>query len=204
VWSPEDIHHSHGATVSKLQPEQPIKADPIEIPDDDAIYPASVSEEDSVNSTDGLMKSKNYIQDSEISCGNSFPYNAALNAGSRALEAFVRPSPIVVAGTPRSYGFNMKSCTFSMTMVPFEADPPEDAPTEIFIPDYFFQDCEPEITVSSGRCEMNRRGQVLRWWHSGDGVQNIKVWSAYTQEGVVGTVEGDEGWYDWYSKCGMM
>jgi hypothetical protein len=35
---------------------------------------------------------------------------------------------------------DMKLCSFSLTMSPFKEDPAEDAPTEIFIPGYFFQD----------------------------------------------------------------
>jgi hypothetical protein len=168
----------------------------------DEIRPTSSSSEDSVNSTFALIDPK--YQSTDSSLAFSFPFNAALNAGSRAFEAFVRPSPIVVAGTPKSYGFDMKSCTFSMTMMPFESQPPEDAPTEIFIPEYFFEDCEAEVTVSSGRFMMVRDAQVLRWWHSGSGVQSLKVASEYTKEGVVGTVDSDEAWYYYPGKCRVM
>jgi hypothetical protein len=152
------------------------------------------------------MKSNNRDTNStETSHTFSFPYNRSLNAGSRALEAFVRPSPVVVAGIPKISGFDMRSCTFSLIMVPFREAPPEDAPTEIFVPEYFFQDCEPEITVSSGRWEMHRPGQVLLWWHSASGEQSIRIKSAYTREGLVGTEDDDiEGSYYWNSKCQVM
>ena len=153
------------------------------------------------------MKTKNYPQNTgDMSLlAFSFPYNESLNVGSRAFEAFVRPSPVVVTGTLKSYGFDMRSCTFTLSMKPFIEEPPEDAPTEIFIPEYFFQDCEPEISVSSGRWMMYRPGQVLRWWHSGLGEQSLKVSSAYKREGCVGTVDDDvEGWYYWTEKCRIM
>jgi len=90
-------------------------------------------------------------------------------------------------------------------MVPFEEAPAENSPTEIFLPEYFFQDCEPEISVSSGRWIMFRPGQVLRWWHSGIEEQKLTVSSAYRKEGVVGIVNDDvEGWYYWYGKCQIM
>jgi hypothetical protein len=166
--------------------------------------PAS-SSDGSDKSTYALLN-KNYNQTSETATlAFTFPYNASLNAGSRAMEAFVRPSPVVVAGIPKSYGFDMRSCSFSMTMAPYEEDPSEDAPTEIFIPEYFFQDGEPEINLSSGRWLMHRSGQVLQWWHSGSGEQSITISSPYRKEGVVGTAdEDDNGWYYSYGRCGIM
>lgn len=168
---------------------------------------ASSSSKNSVDSAIGLMKTKNYTQiDTNPSSSTfSFPYNESLNAGSRAFEAFVRPSPIVIAGTPISYGFDMRSCTFSLVMKPFREEPPEDAPTEIFIPEYFFQDDEPLIFVSSGRWIVSRPNQVLHWWHSSIGEQSLKISSRYKREGVVGTVNDDvEGWYYWNGNCSII
>lgn len=167
---------------------------------------SSSTSENSINSTSGLMKTNNYsTSNADTVFAFSFPYNRTLNAGSRALEAFVRPSPVVVAGIPKSYGFDMRSCTFSLIMIPFKESPAEDAPTEIFLPEYFFHDNEPEITVSSGRWEAYRPGQVLRWWHSASGEQSLRITSGYRREGLVGTDNDDvEGWYYWNSKCQIM
>ena len=90
-------------------------------------------------------------------------------------------------------------------MIPFQEVCPEDAPTELFVPEYFFQDCEPEIVVSSGRWTMHRPAQVLRWWHESGGGQTLKISSAYKREGLVGTSDRDiEGWYYWNNSCNIM
>jgi hypothetical protein len=200
-------HHRYELSkISKLQTTEPTLLDGLEETGETSHSPPSSSSESSVNSMYALVKSNNYNTSStETSPTFSFPYNHSLNVGSRALEAFVRPSPVVVAGIPKSSGFDMRSCTFSLIMVPFREAPPEDAPTEIFLPEYIFQDCEPEITISSGRWEMHRSGQVLLWWHSASGEQSIRITSAYTREGLVGTEDDDiEGWYYWNSKCQIM
>ena len=163
----------------------------------------SLSDE-SASSTCELMTRKpiDWSSAEALLTSSCFPYIHSLNEGSRAFEAFVRPSPIVVAGIPKAYGFDMKTCSFSLTMVPFEIAPAENSPTEIFLPEYFFQDCEPEISVSSGRWIMYRPGQILRWWHSGKEEQKLTVSSAYRKQGVVGIGSDDvEGWYYWYGKC---
>jgi Glycoside hydrolase family 5 C-terminal domain len=205
VWSASDrrhLHHLHSHS-SKLGSVEPTFNEAMDISGGD-----SSSSEESVNSTYALLTSKPFdTSNTEVSTSTSFsfPYNPSLNEGSRAFEAFVRPSPVVIAGIPKAYGFDMRSCSFSLRMVPFKEVPPEDSPTEIFVPEYFFQDCEPEISVSSGRWIMHRPGQLLRWWHSDAGEQKITISSAYKKDGVVGTVDDDiEGWYYWYGKCLVM
>jgi Glycoside hydrolase family 5 C-terminal domain len=139
-----------------------------------------------------------------VHLGFEFPYVESLNAGSRAFEAFVRPSPIAVAGRPKSYGFDMRSCSFHLTIIPYQDAPLEDAPTEIFVPDYFFHDAEPEIVVSSGRWAVRRREQVLLWWHGGPEEQALSISSSYRRDGLVGTMDDDvEGCYypNQYPKC---
>jgi len=153
------------------------------------------------------MKPKSYAPtDVEMSSlAFAFPHNPLLNAGSRAFEAFVRPSPIVVAGKPKSYLFDMRTATFTLSMIPHSHEPAEDAPTEIFLPEYLFEDCEPVISPSSGRWIVYRPAQVLRWWHYGSGEQTITITSAYRRDGVIGTADDDvEGWYYWNGKCGIM
>jgi hypothetical protein len=135
----------------------------------------------------------------------TFPYSAALNSGSRAFEAFVRPSPIAVAGTPTSYWFDMRSCTFSLSMMPFQDEPPEDAPTEIFVPEYLSLKGVLKISVSSGRWIMYRSGQVLLWWHSGLKEQTLGVTIAYKPEGGVGLLDDEiERWHRSSRKCQIM
>jgi len=116
----------------------------------------------------------------------SFPFIATLNAGSRAFESFVRPSLVVVAGRPTSHGFDMRACSFSLRMLPFEEIPPDDAPTEIFVPEYLYREAELDISVSTGQWTLHRSSQVLRWWHSGKEEQRLLIKSKYRRKGVVG------------------
>ena len=75
----------------------------------------------------------------QSTCAFTFPYKG-LDKGSRAFRAFVRPSPTVIAGKPKQYGFDVESGTFTLRMIPFQPVPPDDAPTEIFLPAYLFHD----------------------------------------------------------------
>jgi len=206
IWSPSDTHHLHLKHSTSSTPETTLVEQPNSSQSAGRQFRSS-SSDGSADSADALMKTKNYIETNveQPTMAFSFPFNASLNSGSRAFEAFVRPAPIVLAGRPSAYGFDMRTCTFSMSMVPFQYDCPEDAPTEVFVPEYFFQDCEPEIVASSGRWVMYRPAQILRWWHSGAEEQTLKISSAYKREGVVGTNERDiEGWYYWNDSCSIM
>ena len=159
---------------------------------------------DSLDSSSSLINSKSKVgAPSASGLTFSFPFNALLNAGSRAVEAFVRPALVVTAGRPISHGFDMRSCTFFLRMAPFEESPPKNAPTEIFLPEYFFRHSEPDIRTSSGRWELHRAEQVLQWWHSGVGEQTIQILSEYKREGVVGVTNSSETWY-WKGNCTIM
>jgi hypothetical protein len=99
--------------------------------------------------------------------------------GLRAAEAFIRPTPIVVAGDLVSYGFDMRKCAFALT-VRSEKPAADDAPTILFLPDYHFPKGHCEVAVSSGKWEISSDEsegvllQRLRWWHS-EGEQTIQV-----------------------------
>jgi len=121
-----------------------------------------------------------------------FPHQTHLENGSRAMEAFVRPSPIVTAGIPISYSFDLANCTFTFT---FQPTTEEGKSNEIFVPDYFFRGgAEPQISVTSGQWQMVRKAQVLRWWHKGLQEQTLKVSSGYRHTGMAESVD-DSGYY---------
>ena len=109
------------------------------------------------------------------------------------MEAYVRPSPVATAGVPISYTFDLANCSFVLKLQPVHET--EEKPTEIFIPDYFFRGgAEPEICVSSGRWQMLRQVQVLRWWHERSGEQTLTISSGYRQTGMEESVD-DSGYY---------
>jgi Glycoside hydrolase family 5 C-terminal domain len=121
------------------------------------------------------------------------------------MEAFVRPCAIATAGTPVSQTFDLANCSFQCKFLPTTASTEE--PTEIFIPDYFFRGgAQPEVSVTSGRWEMVRKAQVLRWWHEGEKEQTFRISSGYRHTGMVESVD-DTGYYltEWanmiYTNC---
>ena len=123
----------------------------------------------------------------------TFHHQTRLENGSRAMEAYVRPSPIATAGIPISYTFDLANCSFLLKLQPIHEM--EEKPTEIFIPDYFFRGgTEAEISVTSGRWEMLRQVQVLRWWHEGSGEQSLKISSGYRHTGMEESAD-DSGYY---------
>ncbi|RDA91289.1 hypothetical protein CP533_6322 [Ophiocordyceps camponoti-saundersi (nom. inval.)] len=99
--------------------------------------------------------------------------------GYRAAEAFIRPTPTVVAGDVISSGFDLRRCVFELRVR--AAKPPADeAPTVVFLPEFHFPTERCEVTVSSGKWEISStedegtRMQRLRWWHT-EGDQHLTV-----------------------------
>jgi Glycoside hydrolase family 5 C-terminal domain len=103
----------------------------------------------------------------------------AAKQGFRAAEAYTRPSPIVTHGDLVSYGFDLRNCTFTLSLVA-KAPTREDAPTEIFLPEFHFPGTQTTVTVSGGKWSIDvdevkfSSVQRLRWWH-GEGEQDIKI-----------------------------
>ena len=97
----------------------------------------------------------------------------AIVAGSRASEAFVRPSPVYTAGTIIESGFNLSAATFDLKLMADEYTE-ETAPTEMFIPPFHFPKDDITVTVSGGKWEYEVGRSVIRWWHA-PGEQWIKI-----------------------------
>jgi hypothetical protein len=99
--------------------------------------------------------------------------------GLRAAEAYVRPSPHSTNGSVLKYGFDLRNCVFTFAL-DAEAPAKDDAPTEIFLPDYHFPPTNTNVEVSGGKWRIDADSvdgetmQMLRWWH-GAGEQKITV-----------------------------
>jgi hypothetical protein len=111
------------------------------------------------------------------------PAETSLNAASgfRAAEAYVRPSPVVVAGDLKSYGFDLRNCTFNLAVAAPETGAGQDSPTVVYLPEYHFPRDGCEVLVSSGKWELRQDDseggvpvQKLFWWHLG-GKQTLRV-----------------------------
>lgn len=120
----------------------------------------------------------------------------------RAAEAYVRPYPTATHGDLVSYGFDLKSCTFEMTATAVD-DARDDAPTEVFLPDYHFPRDATEVNISSGKYSVGQQEvmgvavQVLRWWPA-TGEQNLRVKGSTQRAGM--QLGGDEDG-TWLDRC---
>ncbi|KAL2800773.1 glycoside hydrolase superfamily [Aspergillus keveii] len=96
--------------------------------------------------------------------------------GYRAAEAFIRPSPIYSNGLISDHVFDLKNCTFTMSLI----GNPTDAPTEIYLPDFHFPDADTRVATTAGKWSIDyvelkhARFQRLQWWHP-EGEQSIKI-----------------------------
>ncbi|KAF2085422.1 glycoside hydrolase family 5 protein [Saccharata proteae CBS 121410] len=145
------------------------------------------------------------------SSGSQVPSENPDKPGFRAAEAYVRPTPIVTHGDIATYGFDLRNCTFSLSLTA-PSPTTEDAPTEIFLPDFHFPQSQTEVEASGGKWTIsvddaeNGLIQKLRWWHA-EGEQSITVRGVKRRQGMV-IGEGDEGYIEQCSqqssKCAVM
>jgi hypothetical protein len=94
-------------------------------------------------------------------------------AGSRAAEAFIRPSPVFTHGTVLSAGFTLSSATFDMKLEA-PSPTPDHAPTVIYVPTFHFPLDAMSVEISGGKWDFDSEKQYLKWYH-GDGEQTIKI-----------------------------
>ena len=123
--------------------------------------------------------------------------------GYRAAEAYVRPSPFYTSGDLKSYAFDLRNCVFTFELE-CKNKPSEDAPTEVFLPEFHFPRSNVEVETSSGKwtiaideadCGLGLV-QRLRWWH-GSGAQKLTVKGVKRRVGMaLGKEEEEEGYLD--------
>ena len=122
----------------------------------------------------------------------------------------MRPSPITTVGDVISYSFDLRNATFTLSLE-CKAATKEEAPTEMFLPEFHFPRDNTQIQVSGGKWTISVDDadggmiQRLRWWH-GEGSQNITVRGMKRRQGISMGKEEEEGYLDQcqQSKCNMM
>lgn len=125
--------------------------------------------------------------------------------GYRAAEAYVRPSPVAVVGDIKHYVFDLKTCTFTVSIRPTSkvADAKEQ-PSVFFLPEFHFPRDGCVVETSGGKWEITADdGEVqrLRWWNGGLGAseQTLKVVGVARSMNTGTGGEGDReeaGYYD--------
>lgn len=132
------------------------------------------------------------------------------NPGYRAAEAYVRPSPVATVGHVSNYGFDLRHCVFIFTFTATTAAE-EDAPTEIFLPEYHFPRTQTAVEVSGGKWSIDIDDvdggtiQRLRWWH-GEGEQTMTIRGVKRRQGMALSTEDEEGYLQQCQKstCAVM
>lgn len=129
-------------------------------------------------------------------------------AGLRAAEAFIRPTPVAVHGDMSTHGFDLKTCTFHLSLHA-PSSTPEDAPTVIYLPEFHYPTAT--VEVSGGTWEISSDDvdgalkQTLRWRHA-EGDQRITVKGVVRKQGGALGSEEDEGYLQQCQKqaCAVM
>lgn len=171
-------------------------------------YSQSLSGDQSSISPQNLKKTLS--TPSMFSQGSKTPADLGNAPGFRAAEAYVRPCPIATVGNNVSYGFDLRNCTFTFSLT-CEAAATDDAPTEIFLPEFHFPRDNTEVVVSGGKWSISvddAHGgliQRLRWWH-GEGSCNMKATGVKRRQGMALGKEEEEGYLDrcQQSRCNVM
>jgi hypothetical protein len=134
----------------------------------------------------------------------------ASKPGFRAAEAYIRPSPIYTNGDLLGYGFDLRNCTFTLSLAA-KVPAAEHAPTEIYLPEFHFPSSQTVVTVTGGKWsiesdeEASSTVQRLRWWH-GEGKQDIKIRGVKRKAGEILRNDEDETYLEQCqrSACSVM
>ena len=168
-------------------------------------YSASQSERSAPVGPDSLQKTLSV---------NSMAQTPSMNAdgdapGFRAAEAYVRPSPVYTHGNVTSYGFDLKNCTFTLSLAA-SSPTPQDYPTQCFLPDFHFPQAQTSVEVSGGKWMIeildevdgeDARQQVFKWWH-GEGEQKVVIKGVKRKNGAIDGKDQEEGYLEAYWAMG--
>lgn len=126
----------------------------------------------------GPRNLKHAIQSPSISSERS-QSSSGEKVGFRAAEAWTRPSPVVTNGRISHFVFDLRECTFSMSLAA-KVRTEQGAPTEVYLPDFHFPAAQTLVTVSRGDWAIDYdetngvKQQRLQWWHP-EGDHEIKI-----------------------------
>ncbi len=120
--------------------------------------------------------------------------------GYRAAEAFIRPTPTVVAGDVLQSGFDLRRCTYELKVSANKAA--EDAaPSIVYLPEFHFPRDKCEVAVTAGKWEIgtdDEEGttlQRLKWWHP-QGEHSLTVKGVIRKHNVVEGSAEDAGYLE--------
>ncbi|KAF2838623.1 glycoside hydrolase family 5 protein [Patellaria atrata CBS 101060] len=141
------------------------------------------------------LSSDNMVSSSNVDAGDKPD-----QVGFRAAEAYVRPTPIATHGDVVSYGFDLRNCTFTLSLSA-QSSTKEEAPTEVFLPEYHFPQGATTVEVSGGKWKIStdEEGEAvqqrLRWWHA-EGSQSITIKGVKRKQGSLLPADEEEGYLE--------
>ncbi|KAG8625507.1 hypothetical protein KVT40_007258 [Elsinoe batatas] len=166
--------------------------------------PNSPSYSESRTSIDDSISKKNIdrtLSVDQMSMSKSSIQSSNEHPTFRAAEAYVRPAPIFTAGDIISYGFDLRSCTFTITINAPKATE-QDLPTEIYLPEFHYPQDTTDVEVSGGKWSIMNDTlqetpvQMLKWWHA-EGEQKLSVKGIMRRQGrVISPEEAEEGYIE--------
>ncbi|MCJ1301372.1 hypothetical protein MMC08_004171 [Hypocenomyce scalaris] len=213
-WNGEDLSiFSLDDRPLPLSPTAPrdggsANASTVSVDESSPSYSQSQSADQSLISPKNLKKALS--TPSILSQTSKTPADLGNTPGYRAAEAYVRPCPFATVGNNVSYGFDLRNCTFTFSLES-KAAATEEAPTEIFLPEFHFPRDRTEVVVSGGKWSISVDDagggmiQRLRWWH-GEGRSNMTVTGVKRRQGMALGKEEEEGYLDrcQQSRCSVM
>ncbi|KAK7528138.1 glycoside hydrolase superfamily [Phyllosticta citriasiana] len=193
-WNGEDL-----SIFCLNDPELPMSASPPQTADPESpAYSRSQSMDTARVSPSNIKQTLS--TESMTTSGSGAGTGASDKVGYRAAEAYLRPAPVVVYGILQDYVFDLRNCTFSLSLKAPNSTP-ADLPTVIFLPDWHFPPGSTQIEASGGKWTISvdeEEGgliQTLKWWHA-DGEQKIKVQGVKRPQGKAQGNGEDEGYLE--------
>ncbi|TKX21145.1 cellulase-like protein 5 [Elsinoe australis] len=169
-----------------------------------SLDPSSPSYSESRTSADESISKKNIdrtLSVDQMSTSRASTTNGEDHPTFRAAEAYVRPAPIVTAGDVVNYGFDLRQCSFHITLNAPKATE-QNWPTEIYLPEFHFPQQSTKIEVTGGKWSItsenvhNTPVQVLKWWHA-EGEQKLTAKGVIRRQGrIISDEEAEVGYIE--------
>jgi len=177
---------------------------------DDQVLPLSAASKNT--STASLSGVASESETSSIASLDAKSKVGLLNSASgneaghfRAAEAYIRPTPVYTHGDVVSFGFDLKTVEFKMS-VSARSSATTESYTEIFLPTYHFEKGQFDVHIDDGRWDLDVDDcqgtitQRLRWWYPA-GQHTISIKAAARRAGRISRESPMDQCMD---KCSLM
>ena len=190
-WNGEDLSFWSNSGIDPATPSPPTTASTVGSEVKASARSSTTLSSPTTQTADATRKS------SGVRMGCHFPARSDTIAGTRAHQAFLRPSPILVSGRVVEYGFDLKKRIFTLTL-DAARDGGGDAVTECFLPSLHFAALvkwDVDGTAQAPGVTLDIARQLLTWRHSPSGRHTLVVYGVEQGgDGTMKVVADEEGW----------